>query len=258
MIWTINPSTHESDINLEREKEDKIYEIQKAGYQRRIQLYEEHLLLLEAGSDEYLDLERQITEAKMDLDDLGYNHAVELEKRKREDIQLTLQKWQEAVSFAQSTVSIFGTIAGDIASYTLEYAEEGTKAYKAAQITQAVISTLNGMVGVFSQALSAYGLPWGAVIGAAGATLMGTVGAMRINQIRNANANTNVSGSSSSGSSSVAVEPLLNPDYDLQRLTNLSLQSDDYLPGKTQVYVLESDIQEVGNRVQVRENNATF
>ena len=114
------------------------------------------------------------------------------------------------------------------------------------------------MVGVFSQALSAYGLPWGAVVGGIGATMMGAIGAMRINQIKNANANTNISGGSSAGTSGVAVEPLLNPDYDLQRMTNLSLQSDAFLPGKTQVYVLESDIQEVGNRVQVRENNATF
>ena len=258
MMWTMDPKTHESDINLEREKEDRIYEIRKEGYQKRINLYQEHLLFLEAGSEEYLDLERQITEAKMDLDDLGYQHAVEIEKRKREDIEITKQKWQEAVNFAQNTVSIFGSIAGEIASYTLEYAQEGTEAYKSAQITQAVISTLSGMVGVFSQALSAYGLPWGAVVGGIGATMMGAVGAMRINQIKNANANTNISGGSSAGTSGVSVEPLLNPDYDLQRMTNLSLQSDAYLPGKTQVYVLESDIQEVGNRVQVRENNATF
>ena len=258
MMWTINPKTHESEVELEREKEDRIYEIKKKGYEDRIALYEEHLLLLEAGSDEYLDAERQITEAKMDLDDLGYQHAVDLEKRKREDVQLTLQKWQEAVNFAQNTVSLFGTIAGEIANYTLEYAEEGTEAYKSAQITQAVISTLSGMVGVFSQALSAYGLPWGAVVGGIGATMMGAVGAARINQIRNANSNTNISGGGASASTSVGVEPLLNQDYDLQRITNLSLQSDAYLPGNTQVYVLESDIQEVGNRVQVRENNATF
>ena len=258
MMWTIDPKNHESDVNLEREKEDRIYEIRKKGYEDRIALYQEHLLLLEAGSEEYLDMERQITQAKMDLDDLGYQHAVDLEERKRQDIQLTLDKWQEAVNFAQNTVSIFGSIAGEIASYTLEYANEGTEAYKSAQITQAVISTLSGMVGVFSQALSAYGLPWGAVVGGIGATMMGAVGAARINQIKNANANTNISGGSSAGTSGVSVEPLLNPDYDLQRMTNLSLQSDAFLPGKTQVYVLESDIQEVGNRVQVRENNATF
>lgn len=260
MTWTIDPKTHESDINLEREKEDKIYEIRKEGYQKRINLYQEHLLFLEAGSEEYLDLERQITEAKMDLDDLGYQHAVDLEERKRQDIQLTIDKVNEAVRIAQGSIQFYGGIANEIAAYTLETAKEGTAEYKAAQITQTIVSTLSGMVGSFSQAMSLYGpTPWGFALGAAGATAMGIIGALRVNQIKNANGNSSI-GSSSAGASApgVAVEPLLNPDYDLQRITNLSLQGASYAPGNTQVYVLESDIQEVGNRVQVRENNATF
>lgn len=260
MMWTINPKNHESDVNLEREKEDRIYEIRKEGYQKRINLYQEHLLLLEAGSEEYLDMERQITHAKMDLDDLGYQHAVDLEERKRQDIQLTIDKVNEAVRIAQGSIQFYGGIANEIAAYTLETAKEGTAEYKAAQITQTIVSTLSGMVGSFSQAMSLYGpTPWGFALGAAGATAMGIIGALRVSQIKNANANSSI-GSSSAGASApgVGVEPLLNPDYDLQRMTNLSLQSDAFLPGKTQVYVLESDIQEVGNRVQVRENNATF
>lgn len=260
MMWTINPKTHESDINLEREKEDKIYEIRKKGYEDRIDLYEKQLLLLEAGSEEYLDMERQITQAKMDLDDLGYQHAVDLEERKRQDIQLTIDKVNEAVRIAQGSIQFYGGIANEIAAYTLETAKEGTAEYKAAQITQTIVSTLSGMVGSFSQAMSLYGpTPWGFALGAAGATAMGIIGALRVNQIKNANGNSSI-GSSSAGASApgVGVEPLLNPDYDLQRITNLSLQSDEFLPGKTQVYVLESDIQEVGNRVQVREQNATF
>ena len=260
MMWTINPKTHESDINLEREKEDKIYEIRKEGYQRRIALYEEHLLFLEAGSEEYLDMERQITQAQMDLDDMVYQHEVELENRKREDIQRTIDKVNEAIRIAQGSVSFYGGIANEIAAYTLETAKEGTAEYKAAQITQTIVSTLSGMVGSFSQAMSLYGpTPWGFALGAAGATAMGIIGALRVNQIKNANGNSSI-GSSSAGASApgAAVSPLLNPDYDLQRITNLSLQSDAFLPGNTQVYVLESDIQEVGNRVQVREQNATF
>lgn len=260
MMWTINPKTHESDVNLEREKEDRIYEIRKKGYEDRIDLYERHLLLLEAGSEEYLDMERQITQAKMDLDDLGYQHAVDLEERKRQDIQLTIDKVNEAVRIAQGSIQFYGGIANEIAAYTLETAKEGTAEYKAAQITQTIVSTLSGMVGSFSQAMSLYGpTPWGFALGAAGATAMGIIGALRVNQIKNANGNSSI-GSSSAGASApgVGVEPLLNPDYDLQRITNLSLQSDEFLPGKTQVYVLESDIQEVGNRVQVREQNATF
>ena len=83
-------------------------------------------------------------------------------------------------------------------------------------------------------------------------------GAAQIAKIKSTQIGTSSVSSISANSSGVGVEPLLNPDYDLQRITNLSLQSDEFLPGKTQVYVLESDIQEVGNRVQVRENNATF
>lgn len=256
MMWTINPKTHESDINLEREKEDKIYEIQKAGYERRIQLYEEHLLMLEAGSDEYLDLERQIVEAKMDLDDLGYEHAVELERRKREDVDITIKKWRDALDISQQLVSAYGQAFGAVFGAIADGAEEGTEKWKAYKLSEVYINTFAGVANAFLSAMSVQP-PWlGIALGIANAATAAATGAAQIAKIKSTKV-----GSSSGGDyglSGVGVSPLLNQDYDMQRMTNLSLQSDAYLPGNTQVYVLESDIQEVGNRVQVREQNATF
>lgn len=242
-----------SDIAAERQKEDEIFMIQKAGYEARIQSHQDYLMLLDEGDQEYLDVQRQIAEEEMGLAELVYNHTAEIEERKREDLQETLR-------IAQGMIQAYGNLGSTIAGIIADASEEGTSRWKAARITETVISTIAGAAGAFMQGMSSYPQPWGAIIGAAGAAAATATGAAEIAKIKKTQigGSSSVSGISVSSSQGASVSPLLNPDYDLQRITNLSLQSDDYLPGKTQVYVLESDIQEVGNRVQVRENNATF
>lgn len=240
------------DVQKERDKQEQIFQIQREGYERRIELYREHLTHLEAGSDEYLETERIIAQTQMDLDTLVYEHSEGLLRQKTQD-------FLDFVRSAQQQVNYFGGIINQFTQFTMQHNKEGTEAYRSAQITQTIVSTLSGMVGAFSQAMTIYGpTPWGMGIGAAAATALGILGAMQVAKIKQANPNSGIDSSSSSSMSSVGVEPLLNEQYDLQRMTNLSLQGDSYSPGSTQVYVLESDIQEVGTRVQVREQNATF
>lgn len=250
-MWTINTKTHETDINLENQKNDRLFKIAEQGYLDRIELYRQYLGTLEEGTDEYLEISRDMHQEEMELAQLQYNYQVELEDR-------LLEKKRKNLQIMQGMFQAYGELGATIAGLIADASEEGTARWKAARITETVINTISGAAGAFMQGMSSYPQPWGAIIGAAGAAVATATGAAEIAKIKSTQIGTSTVSGISAGGSGVGVEPLLNPDYDLQRLTNLSLQSDAYLPGATQVYVLESDIQEVGNRVQVREQNATF
>lgn len=250
-MWTINTKTHETDETLEYQKQDRLYEIAEKGYQDRIELYQKYLSNLKKDSDEYLDISRELHEEEMGLAKLQYDYQVELEDR-------LLEKKRKNLQIMQGMFQAYGELGSTVAGLIADASEEGTERWKAARITETVINTISGAAGAFMQGMSSYPQPWGAIIGAAGAAVATATGAAQIAKIKSTQIGTSSVSGIAANSSGVGVEPLLNPDYDLQRITNLSLQSDEFLPGKTQVYVLESDIQEVGNRVQVRENNATF
>lgn len=250
-MWTINTKTHETDETLEYQKQDRLYEIAEQGYKDRIELYKQYLETLDEASDEHLDISRELHEEEMGLAKLQYDYQVELEDR-------LLEKKRKNLQIMQGMFQAYGELGATVAGLIADASEEGTARWKAARITETVINTISGAAGAFMQGMSSYPQPWGAIIGAAGAAVATATGAAQIAKIKSTQIGTSSVSGISANSSGVGVEPLLNPDYDLQRITNLSLQSDEFLPGKTQVYVLESDIQEVGNRVQVRENNATF
>lgn len=244
------------DIMNERQKEDEIFMIQKAGYEARIQAHQDYLLLLNEGDQEYLDIQRQIAEEEIALADLVYNHQVELDRR---EIQLKEEKKRAIITLASNTASVYSSFT-DI---MLAEEEQGSSKWKAFKTSEAVVNMLSGVLAAFMSGFnSPLPAPWNIALATSTAAVAAAAGAAQIAQINATKMGSTSSASNAitggSGASSVGVSPLLNPDYDLQRLTNLSLQSDAFLPGNTQVYVLESDIQEVGNRVQVRENNATF
>lgn len=251
-MWTINTKTHETDENLENQKNDRLYQIAEQGYLDRIDLYHQYLSTLEEGTEEYFNTSKDLHQQEMELAELQYDYQVELEDR-------ALAKKKKNIQIAQGMLSAYSGMWSSMVDYMLQGEEEGSEKWKAFKISEAVISTLAGMAGAFMQGMNSAPMPWGAIIGAAGATTAMITGMAQVNQIKSTqmgSGNTSITGITASGGA--GVEPLLNEQYDLQRLTNLSLQGDSFAPGNTQVYVLESDIEEVGNRVQVREQNATF
>ena len=253
-IFHLFPGQERPDIQKEREQIDLIYQIEQQGYMDRIDLYQNYLANLEEGSQEYLETERAIHNEKMDLAELEYEHDQELNKRVIQDAQ---NRRQIITTLASNTASIWSSFTEAM----LANEEQGSNRWKAFKTSEAVVNMLSGVLAAFMSGFnSGIPAPWNIALAASTAAVAAASGAAQIAQINatkmgsTSSANNAITG----GASSVGVSPLLNPDYDLQRITNLSLQSDAFLPGNTQVYVLESDIQEVGNRVQVRENNATF
>ena len=221
----------------------------------RIDLHQNYLATLEEGSQEYLETERAIHNEKIGLANLEYDYDQELNRRVIKDAQ---DRRDRITKIASDTASVWSSITDAI----LVNEEQGSNKWKAFKTSEAVVNMLSGVLAAFMSGFnSGIPAPWNIALAASTAAVAAAAGAAQIAQInatKMGSTSSASSGISASSSMGAAVSPLLNPDYDLQRITNLSLQSDDYLPGKTQVYVLESDIQEVGNRVQVRENNATF
>lgn len=252
-IFNLFPGQERPDIQKEREQIDLIYQIEQQGYMDRIDLYQNYLTNLEEGSQEYLETERAIHSEKMNLAELEYEHDQELNRRVIQDAQ---NRRQIITTIASDTASVWSSITDAI----LVNEAQGSEKWKAFKTSEAVVNMLSGILAAFMSGFnSGIPAPWNIALATSTAAVAAAAGAAQIAQIRATKmGSTSTATNATGGASGVGVSPLLNPDYDLQRITNLSLQGASYAPGNTQVYVLESDIQEVGNRVQVRENNATF
>lgn len=236
------------------EQIDKIFVIQQAALVNQVNLQNQALSQMEVGTEAYIEIERQKTETLMELDNIRYDHAVALEERR---IRKNQESQKIITSLASSTASLYSSFT----EIMLAEEEQGTNKWKAYKTSEAVVNTIAGALSAFMSGVnSGVPAPWNLVLAGTMAATTAAAGWAEVAKIRATKMGSTDSGSGSASASvsGVAVEPLLNQDYDLQRITNLSLQSDAYLPGNTQVYVLESDIQEVGRRVEVREQNATF
>lgn len=244
----------EEDIQKVYDLQDKIFDVEQQGYMERIDMYQEYLSKLSTDSEEYYEIQKRLHEEEMELAQLEFERQEELADRALEKRK---QTQQIILSLASSTASLYSSFT-DI---MLTEEDQGSNKWKAYKTSEAVVNTIAGALSAFMSGVnSGVPAPWNLVLAGAMAASTAAAGYAEVRKIQatKMGSTNSGSGSPSANVSGAAVEPLLNPDYDLQRITNLSLQSDAFLPGKTQVYVLESDIQEVGNRVQVRENNATF
>lgn len=162
------------------------------------------------------------------------------------------QSLQEKKNAAlQNSLSVASEIFGAMATI----AGEETKAGKAFAVTQAIIDT-------YASANSAYsamaGIPYvGPALGIAAAAAAVASGIANVKTILSTQVSSDLS-SVSISSGSVATPPALStPPIEYTR-NLLGNKETDELNKPTKVYVLESDITEVQNRVKVVEDNASF
>lgn len=250
----------EVDNSLEIQTEQAIaeqkYQIEKDLVERKIALQEE---LIAAMNENYMDTTEQetaLSALRQDLANLDMARAKEVatfeKKEAKESADYKKATWQSAAS---SVASIFGSLS--------ELMEEGSEEQKALAIMETTINTIAGAIGAFMQASSSYPAPYGQIIGAAAAAATTAAGVAQIAKIKSTK-----KGSSSVGdvsapevqtpNMSAVVSPLLNEEQDIQGMTALNVDGASQGQGSQRVYVVESDIQEVGNRVKVRENESTF
>ena len=222
----------------------------------------------------YLDIKMQMQDAE--TENMIRNKEIQAEQLKAEDERWQLhianikQYTQEMVS---STTSLFSSMA-DIYEQDYENKKDGDeksqriakKSFKKAQalrIAEATINTLNGAIGGYTQAVQAYGVPWGVVLGAATAASVTAAGMAQIQKIRSTQFD---SSGSSLGSGGTTFQLPQIEQYEPTYTQNVTQESDtDRLMNaisegmsKTQLYVSVTDINNVQNKVRVTENEASW
>ena len=222
----------------------------------------------------YLDIKMQMQDAE--TENMIRNKEIQAEQLKAEDARWQLhianikQYTQEMVS---STTSLFSSMA-DIYEQDYENKKDGDeksqriakKSFKKAQalrIAEATINTLNGAIGGYTQAVQAYGVPWGVVLGAATAASVTAAGMAQIQKIRSTQFD---SSRSSLGSGGTTFQLPQIEQYEPTYTQNVTQESDtDRLMNaisegmsKTQLYVSVTDINNVQNKVRVTENEASW
>ena len=222
----------------------------------------------------YLDIKMQMQDAE--TENMIRNKEIQAEQLKAEDERWQLhianikQYTQEMVS---STTSLFSSMA-DIYEQDYENKKDGDeksqriakKSFKKSQalrIAEATINTLNGAIGGYTQAVQAYGVPWGVVLGAATAASVTAAGMAQIQKIRSTQFD---SSGSSLGSGGTTFQLPQIEQYEPTYTQNVTQESDtDRLMNaisegmsKTQLYVSVTDINNVQNKVRVTENEASW
>ena len=243
-----------ASIQLEIDKLKELMSIREQYHQQRMQEIDE-LMNAEGISEEEKEqlemekmaLEHQYTEQKKE-------DAANLTKfeKKQEDIRIRDKKLA-----MQTSLDVASNIAGGLASIL----GENTKAGKIAATAQATIDTYKAANSAYA---SMAGIPIvGPALGAAAAAMAVVSGIMNVKKIwavKEDQAN-----NPSSSSSSAAAQSMVRPNISLsdviptQLTQNVMTDSElSELNQPAKVYVTETDIADVTNKVEVTETNASF
>lgn len=236
--------TNEQDIAAAR------YQIEKDLIDKKIMLQEEYIATLQESFIDTQDAEAQLDAFKQQLANLDMARAKEVATFKAQEEKKAAENAKTAWQSASSSVaSILGSIA--------DMMEDGSEEQKTLRIMETTINTLSGAIAAYQ---SMAGIPYvGPALGVAAAAAVTAAGIANINKIKNTTKGNsgNVSAPETPNISGAAVEPLLNADYDTNRMTALN-ETPPTMPQDLRVYVVESDISDAGNRAKIRESNSTF
>ena len=147
---------------------------------------------------------------------------------------------------------------------TKEEAEKQFETVKSLQIVAATIDMFSGAVQAYATAQS-LGPIAGPIVGSINAAAVTAMGIANINQIKSQKfGSSSTSGASTPAQatreavnidfSGVSVNPLLDEQADINRMTTLS----ETQPSEQRVYILQSDIADSQRQVEVRQSNTTF
>ena len=253
-------------INNEFEKKEKLLQIEKDRLEGTKKIYEELFNLdnlSEEKKQEYADKIKEIYAA------LAENRKQQTDLEEEENMEL-LDKYAQ---YAQGIGELMGTVS-DIWKKSIEERikngkiteEQGKKEFennKKLQIATAIINGLAGVATAVSTAMSLGPIAGPIMAAVNSATVIATTAA----QIAQIKSTTLDGGGSIGGEVSAQAEPTpAAMEYVPNYSTNVTGESETVNlanavnEGKkdTRVYLVESDIQEMGKRVEVREAESTF
>ena len=223
---------------------------------------------LVAGSEEYLAAAIELKQYELDT-------LHQMESESNEDFrarQLAAEKEytgakqsllekqvSDLSSYASNASNIFSSVA-DILESSTEDDEEATKAAKNLRIAGAIIDTLSGAATAYATAQK-LGPPQGIIVGAANAATVIAAGMAQVAKIRATTVSTTSAASTSAASSGASVSSPT-PASTIATTSILTGKSDEErlnkMAGDQKVYILSSDLEANGKRVQMQYNESSF
>lgn len=184
--------------------------------------------------------------------------GIELVRETLEEGEMSFESWGKIASLScQSVGVVFSALAADQDKKT----KSGFEKQKKLQIASATMQMLAGLVGAWTSAMS---LPYPAclIAGASTSAMIGAMGAVQIAKIKKQKFDDGGGASTSSASASASASPsttaLTNLQSPVQYSAEVQGASVEQQTKENRVYVVESDITNVQNRVQTVEAESTF
>lgn len=184
-------------------------------------------------------------------------NGIELVRETLKDGEMSFEDWGRIASLSCKTVGVvFSALADDQDKKT----KSGFQKQKKLQIASATMQMLAGLVGAWTSAMA---LPYPASIiaGASTSAMIGAMGAVQISKIKKQKFDGGDDGggaSTSSASASASTTALTNLQSPVQYSAEVQGASVEQQTKENRVYVVESDITNVQNRVQTVEAESTF
>lgn len=245
------------DIEDEQARAQRKYEIEQGLIQDKIALAQEYLNEVTGNAELQAKAEENLAALQQQLANNKKKRDYEIAQYGIKQAQLEAKRKEAAYKAgAKAVADIFGGISSLM--------EEGSEEAKAFALMEATVNTASSVVSAYKAGVATIPVPaWaGQALGIAQAAAAALQGAKQIQQIKQTNKENAGSGSTpslaSTSISAVGVNPLLDEQMDIDRLQRIQMYGDSETEKDTRVYVVESDIEEVKNRVQIRESNATF
>ena len=235
-------------------------ELEELRYQERLKLFEQYGLDTELLEEEHQERmaeirKRESQQIYAELEAQRKAQEAQDEKAKKSHEKLMKARETATKNMASGTSSILKNLSVAMG--------ENTKLGKGFAIAAATIDTIASAVAGFRAGMNQWAeagpMAWMAPVQAAiNATMALTAGFAEVQKIRSVDTSGNSDGGGG-GATALAIpniEGLSTPmDYTRQVVTDTEQEE---LNRNNRVYILESDIQESGNRVRVREEETTF
>lgn len=235
-------------------------ELEELRYKEKLKLFEQYGLDTELLEEEHQERMLAINEATAKKVNAQIKEDEAAKKKREDDDKARYEKLMKARETATKNM-VSGTSA--ILKNLSVAMGENTKLGKGFAIAAATIDTIASAVAGFRAGMNQWAeagpMAWMAPVQAAiNATMALTAGFAEVQKIRSVDTSGNSDGGGG-GATALAIpniEGLSTPmDYTRQVVTDTEQEE---LNRNNRVYILESDIQESGNRVRVREEETTF
>lgn len=239
-------------IDNELSKIETLKNITNETLNLKVAAIEAEQALFEQSSERWMELENQ----KVLLREQTNRTLLELEDQLKQQTEAKQRALAGSITKTftaalSSASAIIGALQEGIDTTT----KEGFEKNKKMQIAQATIQMLVGITTALSGAFTTKSGPWDWILAGIQAATIGATGAIQI-----ANIKKQTFDGAGSGGASASVSPSMGfVDMPVSYTRNLMGDKEtENLNQEQRVYILESDIEESGRRVEVRESNTNF